>query len=138
MEANIPENIKLSAIVSPEDISLEADYSQIEQVMIILIRNSGEALSGTEDGKIHLKAFYADGSTVIQVEDNGTGIPVNIIDDVFVPFYTTKEHGSGIGLSLSKQIMQNHGGTISVCSAPNEKTCFTLKLPHFIIPELAK
>jgi nitrogen fixation/metabolism regulation signal transduction histidine kinase len=127
MENCIPDNIKITEEIHPGDISLEADYSQIEQVMINLIKNSEEALSGRAEGTIYLKAFYTDGSTVIQVEDNGTGIPDNIIDDVCVPFYTTKENGSGIGLSLSKQIMQNHGGTISVSSTPNEKTCFTLK-----------
>jgi signal transduction histidine kinase len=68
----------------------------------------------------------ADG-TIIQVEDNGIGISGEIIEDIFVPFYTTKESGSGIGLSLSKQIMQNHNGTISVNSAPNKGSEFTLK-----------
>ncbi|MGB8489738.1 MAG: HAMP domain-containing sensor histidine kinase, partial [Bacteroidales bacterium] len=64
---------------------------------------------------------------LIQVEDNGTGISADIIEDIFVPFYTTKENGSGIGLSLSKQIMQNHDGTISVNSAPDKGSEFTLK-----------
>jgi len=64
-----------------------------------------------------LKAFYTENDTIIQVEDNGIGISSDIIEDIFVPFYTTKENGSGIGLSLSKQIMQNHNGTISVNSA---------------------
>jgi two-component system nitrogen regulation sensor histidine kinase NtrY len=64
---------------------------------------------------------------LIQVEDNGIGISGDIIEDIFVPFYTTKENGSGIGLSLSKQIMQNHNGTISVNSAPDKGSRFTLK-----------
>ena len=66
---------------------------------------------------------------LIQVEDNGTGISGDIIEDIFVPFYTTKENGSGIGLSLSKQIMQNHDGTISVNSAIDKGSIFTLKFP---------
>jgi two-component system, NtrC family, nitrogen regulation sensor histidine kinase NtrY len=65
-------------------------------------------------GTIHLKAFDAADGTLIQVEDNEMGIPGDISEDIFIPFYTTKEKGSGIGLSLSKQIMQNHNGTISV------------------------
>jgi two-component system, NtrC family, nitrogen regulation sensor histidine kinase NtrY len=67
------------------------------------------------------------GGGIIQVEDYSTGISGDIIDDIFVPFYTTKKHGSGIGLSLSKQIMQNHNGTISVSSAPGKGSEFTLK-----------
>jgi len=127
MESSIPDNIKIFASVYPEDISLEADYAQIEQVLINLIKNAGEALSVKTDGTIQLKAFYADDGTLIQVEDNGIGISSEIIEDIFVPFYTTKKHGSGIGLSLSKQIMQNHDGTISVNSAPNKGSRFTLK-----------
>jgi signal transduction histidine kinase len=72
-------------------------------------------------------SLYADDGILIQVEDNGIGISSDIIEDIFVPFYTTKENGSGIGLSLSKQIMQNHDGTISVNSAPNKGSKFTLK-----------
>jgi two-component system, NtrC family, nitrogen regulation sensor histidine kinase NtrY len=127
LESNIPDNIKIFASVYPEDISLEADYAQIEQVLINLIKNACEALSVQMDGTIQLKAFYADNGTLIQVEDNGIGISGDIIEDIFVPFYTTKENGSGIGLSLSKQIMQNHDGTISVNSAPDNGSRFTLK-----------
>jgi C4-dicarboxylate-specific signal transduction histidine kinase len=92
-----------------------------------LIKNSIEALSGKKNGAIHLKAFNADDAKIIQVEDNGIGISGDIIEDIFVPFYTTKENCSGIGLSLSKQIMQNHDGTISVNSDPDKGAKFTLK-----------
>jgi two-component system nitrogen regulation sensor histidine kinase NtrY len=127
MESDIPKNIKITASVYPEDISIVADYAQIEQILINLIKNAVEALSEKKNGIIHLKAFYADDSTLVQVEDNGIGISGDIIEDIFVPFYTTKKNGSGIGLSLSKQIMQNHDGTISVNSAPNKGSDFTLK-----------
>jgi len=127
MESNIPNNIKIITSVYPEDIALVADYGQVEQILINLIKNASEALSNKKDGTIHLKAFYADDGTLIQVEDNGIGISGDIIEDIFVPFYSTKENGSGIGLSLSKQIMQNHDGTISVNSAPNKGSEFTLK-----------
>ena len=128
MESNIPENIKITTDVNPEDIALEADYTQIEQVLINLIKNASEALNNKKKGTIKLKAYYADGGITISVEDNGSGISGDIIDDIFVPFYTTKEKGSGIGLSLSKQIIQNHNGTISVNSAPGKGSEFTLKL----------
>jgi two-component system, NtrC family, nitrogen regulation sensor histidine kinase NtrY len=127
MESNISNNIKIIASVYPENIALEADYAQVEQILINLIKNAIEALFNKTDGTIHLKAFYADGGILIQVKDNGIGISGDIIEDIFVPFYTTRENGSGIGLSLSKQIMQNHNGTISVNSALNEGSEFTLK-----------
>jgi len=127
MESNIPDNIKIFATVYPADIVLVADYAQVEQVMINLIKNAIEALSNKKNGTIQLKASVTDDGTIIQVEDNGPGISSDIIEDIFVPFFTTKENGSGIGLSLSKQIMQNHDGTISVNSASNKGSEFTLK-----------
>ena len=75
-------------------------------------------------------SLYADDGILIQVEDNGIGISSDIIEDIFIPFYTTKENGSGIGLSLSKQIMKNHDGTISVNSAPNKGSKFTLNFNY--------
>jgi nitrogen fixation/metabolism regulation signal transduction histidine kinase len=129
MESNISNNIKIITSVYPEDIAIVADYAQVEQILINLIKNAVEALSNMKDGTILLKAFYADDGTFIQVADNGIGISSDIIEDIFVPFYTTKEKGSGIGLSLSKQIMQNHDGTISVNSALNKGSEFTLKFP---------
>jgi two-component system, NtrC family, nitrogen regulation sensor histidine kinase NtrY len=127
MESNIPDNLKIITSVYPEDISIVADYAQIEQVLINLIKNASEAIPYSKKGIIHLSAFYGDDSTLIQVEDNGNGISEDIIEEIFVPFYTTKKNGSGIGLSLSKQIMQNHDGTITVNSALNKGSQFTLK-----------
>jgi two-component system nitrogen regulation sensor histidine kinase NtrY len=127
MESALPKNIKITSSVYPDDLALVADYAQLEQILINLIKNAAEALSDTMDGKIHLKASCADDSILIQIEDNGTGISNDIIEDIFVPFFTTKENGSGIGLSLSKQIMQNHSGTISVNSVPDKGSVFTLK-----------
>jgi len=127
MESNIPGNIKITISVYPEDISIIADYAQVEQILINLIKNAVEAISMKKNGTIQLKAFNADNCTLIQVEDNGIGISGDIIEDIFVPFYTTKENGSGIGLSLSKQIMQNHDGTISVNSSPDKGSRFILK-----------
>ena len=127
MESNISDNIKIIASVNPKDVSIVEDYAQVEQILINLIKNAIEAIPDKENGLIQLKAFHSEDGTIIQVQDNGHGISEDIIEDIFVPFYTTKENGSGIGLSLSKQIMQNHNGTISVNSAPNKGTEFTLK-----------
>jgi two-component system nitrogen regulation sensor histidine kinase NtrY len=79
------------------------------------------------DSTVEAIAFAAEDSTLIQVEDNGIGISGDIMEDIFVPFYTTKVNGSGIGLSLSMQIMQNHDGTIAVNSASDKGSTFTLK-----------
>jgi signal transduction histidine kinase len=99
----------------------------VEQVLINLINNAIAAVSHKKNGDIQMKAYHTDEGTIIQVEDNGIGISDEIIEDIFVPFYTTKENGSGIGLSLSRQIMQNHNGTISVSSAVDKGSVFTLK-----------
>jgi two-component system, NtrC family, nitrogen regulation sensor histidine kinase NtrY len=129
MESIITDNIKITADVYTEDLAINADYAQIEQILINLIKNASEALSGKQNGTIHLKAFYSGDAVLIQVEDNGIGISGEIIEDIFVPFYTTRENGSGIGLSLSKQIMQNHNGTILVNSVPGAGSEFILKFP---------
>jgi two-component system nitrogen regulation sensor histidine kinase NtrY len=127
MESGISNNIIIKTSVYPEDLALVADYAQVEQVLINLINNAVEAISNKENGVIQLKAFNSEEGTIIQVEDNGAGIPNDIIEDIFVPFYTTRENGSGIGLSLSKQIMQNHKGTISLTSDSDKGSRFTLK-----------
>jgi len=121
--------IKCISETAAPDMELTADKSQIQQILINLLKNSLESLSETENDTkvIKLKAFYNDASKVIlQVSDNGKGIPPEVIDQVFVPFYTTKEKGSGIGLSLSRQIMHVHNGMISVYSVPFQETVFTL------------
>ena len=87
-----------------------------------------EALIKTSDPKISLWASANHRARVaIQITDNGRGIDEALLDKVFIPFYTTKTNGSGIGLSLSRQIMRQHKGTLSVSSTPNEKTVFKLR-----------
>ena len=116
------------ADVNPENLRLIADEKLITQVIINLIKNSVESLNNKKDGKIQIKAFLSPQSeTIIQVIDNGAGIPADFIDKVFIPFFTTKENGSGIGLSLTRQIMKLHGGTIEVSSKPGFDTVFSLK-----------
>lgn len=127
MESNLPDNIKIATTAHPDDMAITADLAQIEQVLINLVKNAVEAIGDKENGLIQMKAFYSEDNAIIQVEDNGPGISDDMIEDIFVPFYTTKENGSGIGLSLSRQIMQNYQGTISVNSVADEGTIFTLK-----------
>jgi Signal transduction histidine kinase involved in nitrogen fixation and metabolism regulation len=120
-------NISLTAEVNPANLKVKADEKLITQVIINLIKNSIESVNKEKNGKIQIKAFMSSQSeTIIQVIDNGTGIAADVIDKIFIPFFTTKEHGSGIGLSLSRQIMKLHGGTISVLSKPGIETAFSL------------
>jgi len=119
--------ISFTAEISIEHVTMVADINLLEKVLLNLLKNSVEALTGNEKGHIGLRALEKEDSIYIIVEDNGPGIPPEIMDDIFVPFFTTKSKGSGIGLSLSRQIMLHHEGTLSVHSVPGEKTMFTLK-----------
>ncbi|MEM1321475.1 MAG: ATP-binding protein [Bacteroidota bacterium] len=107
----------------------QADVELIEQVLINLLKNAIDALEDQENPQIIISVQRGkDGKANIRVTDNGPGIPVEVQEQVFVPFYTTKEEGSGIGLSLSRQIMRMHKGQIELQSAEGEGTTFTLKL----------
>jgi two-component system, NtrC family, nitrogen regulation sensor histidine kinase NtrY len=112
---------------SSEYLTIQADAEMIEQVLINLLKNAVEALSETEKPILRLIGRYDENIVKIEVIDNGSGIIKEAIDNIFVPFYTTKRTGSGIGLSLSRQIMQMHNGSINVESEPDVKTTFTLR-----------
>jgi len=114
--------IGFSTNVSHDNLILNADRKLIEQVLINLVRNAIEALREIQDGEIRMIAEKYKDAVRIRVVDNGPGIPESIIDQVFIPFYTTKEDGSGIGLSLSRQIMRLHQGTIDIQSIPSKET----------------
>ena len=121
-------SVELIIKAKPETKQIDIDIKLVEQILINLVKNSLFALVGIDSGKITLNAFFdKTGRTVIQVIDNGKGIPAEQIDEIFIPFYTTKEKGSGIGLSFSRQVMKLHGGTISAFSKPNDETIFTLR-----------
>ena len=114
--------------ISPSSLELTADEELIEQVLINLVKNAIHSLTDRENSRIEMIAFLDKrGRIAIRVIDNGRGIIKDVIDKIFVPFFTTKPEGSGIGLSLSRQIMRMHGGTLTAHSKPNEETIFTLK-----------
>jgi two-component system nitrogen regulation sensor histidine kinase NtrY len=113
--------------IEPENLEFTADDQLIEQVLINLIKNSMHALTGRESGRIQLLGFMNKrGKVTLQVADNGPGILKDVLDKVFIPFFTTKPSGSGIGLSLSKQILRLHNATITVHSEPEVETVFTM------------
>jgi len=106
---------------------MNADGALLEQVIINLVKNSSEALDDIESPFVELTAHSVQDQMVMQVSDNGRGIPSELIDDIFVPFFTTKQSGSGIGLSLSRQIIRLHGGSMTVQSSPGN-TVFTIRI----------
>lgn len=121
-------DIRCTLSVEPPNLEISADEHLIEQVLINLVRNAMQALEKTENKRIDLKAFLnSRGHVNIQVSDNGQGILPEVLDKIFVPFFTTKPKGSGIGLSLSRQILRLHGGTLTVHSEPDVETVFSLK-----------
>ncbi len=109
------------------DFNVQIDEQLIVQIVINLVKNAAEALTGILNPYVEISCnslFYS--GNEISVKDNGPGIPKEIIDEIFIPFFTTKENGTGIGLSHSRQIMRAHGGTISCISKPGE-TIFKLQ-----------
>lgn len=124
-EAEAP---KLSLQLKNEDLTILADEKLISQVLINLIKNAQEALQEVEQGEITLIAHKKQsGKIEICVKDNGPGIAKELQDEVFVPFFTTRENGNGIGLSLSRQIMRMHGGSLNVESEPYKETVFCMQ-----------
>lgn len=121
-------NIDLFIDIKPIDLEINADKKFTEQIFINLIKNSIDS-AHKDSGIISLRAFKNDNNKIIlEIIDNGVGIPNEIIDQIFVPFFTTKKEGSGIGLSLAQQIIRLHGGSISVHSVPDKETVFTIML----------
>ncbi len=115
-------NISIKVKVVPESLIVFADRQLIDQVLINLVKNAGDALTDTADPQISLAAKFSFGRVIINVTDNGPGIHEDDIDQVFIPFFTTKREGSGIGLSLSRQIMTAHKGDIALESGPSGTT----------------
>ena len=118
-------NIVLELSCSDQSTIL-ADKNLIEQVIINLLKNSIYAVESSESPKIVLAHTNRMKQSIISVTDNGPGIPGEILDSIFIPFFTTRKDGSGIGLSLSRQIMRLHNGVITVESKENKTTTFSL------------
>ena len=120
-------NVDFEISVNPDNLELFADENLISQVLINLVKNALQANDKTQGGKIKIAtALNSDRRIEIRVSDNGPGIPDEILQQIFVPFFTTRENGSGIGLSLSRQIMRLHGGSLQVRSIMGKETTFSL------------
>lgn len=117
--------------IENEDQRLLMDRSQIEQVLINLLKNAQEAVEKEEAPYVRLTTHLSSNKRdfIISITDNGKGILPEVMERIFVPFFTTKTSGSGIGLSICKQIVTLHGGTITASSKPGDKTTFSVVLP---------
>lgn len=115
--------IHFTLTCQPEFIDMDGDENQLSQVLLNLLRNSIQALDGRTDGAIEIYA-YRDEHISIDVTDNGPGIPDELQEKIFIPFFTTKSEGTGIGLSLCRQIIRNHNGHLSILESRPGKTVF--------------
>ncbi|WP_242927899.1 sensor histidine kinase [Pontibacter vulgaris] len=120
------EGIEFICKVSPTDLTINGDVNLLEQVLINLITNAQRAVRGRPSPQIILVAKQQDGKVTIEVHDNGTGIPEELLENIFIPFFTSHKDGSGIGLSLSKHIMHLHKGSIQVESEEGVGSTFKL------------
>lgn len=119
-------NIAIEVIIKDPMATIHVDAPLIEQVLINLIINAIDAVKDTVDPKIAVEVESTKGGITIKVIDNGVGIDEEAMDKIFVPFFSTKKSGSGIGLNLCKQIMMLHKGTINVESFPGKGSVFSL------------
>lgn len=120
-------NLTLSQQTDPATLEVNADRHLLEQVLINLLKNSEQALDTEPGGSVSLRArLNPHGQVSMEVTDSGPGIAADVAARMFVPFYTTRKEGSGVGLALSRQIMNAHGGTISFSTPPEGGSRFTL------------
>lgn len=125
------QGIQVTISVRPAHLTLHADGHLLEQVLINLVLNAAQAVAQTPNPRISLLAWPDERERVVlEVKDNGSGIPADVLDSIFIPFFTTRPNGSGIGLSLAKQIMQLHQGSIQVQSVEGAGSGFQLWFPY--------
>jgi len=120
-------NIELEIILRDPTLAIEADINLIEQVLINLVVNAIEAVKDREEPRITLSAELQNNKTLVKVSDNGLGMPPELLDKIFIPFFSTRKTGSGIGLSLCKQIMLLHKGNIQVQSTEGVGSAFVMQ-----------
>lgn len=124
--------IHFTLTCQPESIDMDGDANQLSQVLLNLLRNSMQALDGRTDGAIEIYV-YRDEHISIDITDNGPGIPDELQEKAFIPFFTTKSEGTGIGLSLCQQIIRNHNGHLSILESRPGKTVFSYR--HFTVKQ---
>ena len=122
------ENIDWALDVEPQTLTLQADSDQLEQVLINLVSNAIQAVRQKPDPAIHINArINRDSRTVVEVKDNGPGVPQDRREQIFVPYFSTRRGGTGVGLALTRQVMSAHGGSVSVSDNPGGGSVFRLQ-----------
>jgi len=122
-------SVRVNVKIFPKDLKILADPDLMDQVIINLLLNAIDAIKEMPESQVTIVASTnLNNRTTIEIADNGKGIKQDILDKIFMPFFTSKKSGSGIGLSLSRQIIQMHKGSISVRSKPDDGAVFTLVL----------
>jgi len=131
-EESRAKGIKIASDIALPGLAVRADMKLLEQAFINLVRNATEALAEQEDGHIRLSANREGEHQInLRVSDNGSGIPEEIRSQVFIPFFTTKKGGSGIGMSIARKIVIMGGGSITFQSSEGGGTTFIVRLPEF-------
>ena len=128
-------NVVLDTELGKEDVFVFADSNQLKQVLINIMKNAIEAMQDTVHSQLHLKLGLQQEFVSIQISDNGSGISKQHMDRVGEPFFTTKESGTGLGLSVCLKIIQHHGGTLSIESEEGQGSTFEIKLPRLIFEQ---
>ena len=121
-------DVKFKQVSGDASIYCNADPNQLTQVLINLLRNAYEALQSQASPELSIKLEQNKGTITIRIIDNGPGIPSDQLEEIFIPFFTTKPTGTGVGLSLSKQIIRKHGGELTVQSKQEKGSTFTIEL----------
>ena len=123
-------NIEVQIIAKDENSIISGDENLITQVVVNIIKNAIQAIDPSEHGKIFIKYSVQNKFTYIDISNTGKPIPKEELSSIFIPFFTTKESGSGIGLSISRYIMRLHGGKLIHSLSPEGYTTFTLVFPN--------
>jgi len=121
--------IALAIELAPGDPIASVDAGQIRQCLINLVRNAAEAIADHGKGTITLRTRHTGARVELEVQDDGAGIPPDVLPRLFDPFFSTKEGGNGLGLALTQQIVREHGGDLRVDSAVGRGTTFTVSVP---------
>ena len=123
------DDLRIHVDIDPADTMIYADKTQLGQVAVNLLKNAREAIAGRPDGEIEIRSrIDAAEHVVIDLSNHGGAIPAEVAENIFTPFYTTKPDGSGIGLSLSRRIMQLHGGSLRLSCNTDRRVTFTLQI----------
>lgn len=122
----VEKRITATVEIYPPDLYVRADENYFEQLLINLLKNSVEALRDIQNPKIGIKCYTSANELIIDISDNGHGIVPDQLEKIFIPFFTSRDEGTGIGLPFVRQVMKLHQGTVSVKSDPGKQTVFTL------------